>query len=81
MYWEMTRAKWSSPATLEAPITIPAGLSMSPHEHVRKSRRWTERRYTNLVRFTELPAGGHFTAWEQPGLFVDEVRATFRPMR
>ena len=81
MYWEMTRAKWSSPATLEAPITIPAGLCMSPHEHVRKSRRWTERRYTGLVRFTELPAGGHFTAWEQPGLFVDEVRATFRTLR
>ena len=81
MYWELTRSKWSSPATLENPITIPAGLCMSPHEHVRKSQRWTERRYTDLVRFTELPAGGHFTAWEQPDLFVQEVRETFRRMR
>ncbi|GIM96711.1 epoxide hydrolase family protein [Paractinoplanes toevensis] len=78
MYWEMAQAKWSSPATLEHPVKLPAGLCMSPAEHVRKSRRWTERRYPNLVRFTELAEGGHFTAWEQPAAFVEDVRATFR---
>ena len=77
----MNRSGWSSPARIEDPITVPAGLRMSPHEHVRKSQRWVERRYTDLVRFTELPAGGHFTAWEQPDLFVQEVRETFRRMR
>ncbi|WP_033343252.1 hypothetical protein [Catenuloplanes japonicus] len=51
---------------------------MSPHEHVRKSRRWTERRYTGLVQFTELAEGGHFTAWEQPAAFVADVRSAFR---
>jgi pimeloyl-ACP methyl ester carboxylesterase len=81
MYWEMTQAKWSSPATIDRPITVPAAVSMSPMEHVRKSERWTARRYPNLVQFTELAEGGHFTAWEQPEPFVQDVRAAFRKMR
>lgn len=28
----------------------------------------------------ELAAGGHFGAWEQPDLFVDEVRALARSL-
>jgi pimeloyl-ACP methyl ester carboxylesterase len=29
----------------------------------------------------ELDRGGHFAAWEQPVLFVDEVRTFFRLVR
>lgn len=54
---------------------------MSPEEHVRKSRRWLERRYSNIIYFNELRAGGHFTALEQPSGFVNDVRATFQPLR
>jgi pimeloyl-ACP methyl ester carboxylesterase len=54
---------------------------MSPKEHVRKSRRWLERRYSNVVHFNELDAGGHFTAPEQPEGFVADVRATFSRLR
>jgi hypothetical protein len=25
--------------------------------------------------------GGHFAAWEEPGLFSEELRAAFRPLR
>jgi len=25
--------------------------------------------------------GGHFAAWEEPGLFSEELRADFRPLR
>jgi pimeloyl-ACP methyl ester carboxylesterase len=35
----------------------------------------------NLVHFAEMPAGGHFAAWEQPELFVDDVRTFFRTVR
>jgi pimeloyl-ACP methyl ester carboxylesterase len=34
-----------------------------------------------VERWTEAPAGGHFPALETPELFVDEVRAFFRPLR
>jgi epoxide hydrolase len=48
---------------------------------MRPSRRWCEKRYTD-IRFYEQPdRGGHFAAWEQPELFVDQVRRAFRAMR
>jgi pimeloyl-ACP methyl ester carboxylesterase len=28
-----------------------------------------------------MPKGGHFAAFEQPALFVDDVRAYFRTLR
>ena len=39
------------------------------------------KRYTNIVYWNELDRGGHFAAFEQPGLFVDELRKCFRLMR
>ena len=33
------------------------------------------------VRETPAPKGGHFAAFEQPALFVDDVRAFFRKLR
>lgn len=37
-------------------------------------RSFAERAY-NIIRWTDMPRGGHFAAMEEPGLFVDEVRA------
>lgn len=37
-------------------------------------RSWGERAY-NIVRWTEMPTGGHFAALEEPKAFVDDVRA------
>jgi pimeloyl-ACP methyl ester carboxylesterase len=35
----------------------------------------------NLVHYTKMPRGGHFARFEQPNLFVDDVRAFFRTLR
>ena len=40
-------------------------------------RSFAERAY-NVVRWTDLPSGGHFAAMEEPEMFVDEVRAWAR---
>ena len=53
----------------------------SRKEILRPSRRWAERRFTDLRYWHEPPKGGHFAAFEQPAIFVDEVRAAFRTMR
>jgi pimeloyl-ACP methyl ester carboxylesterase len=37
-------------------------------------RSWAERAY-NIVRWTDMPRGGHFAAMEEPDLFTEEVRA------
>ena len=64
-----------------APMATPAGISMFPGEQVRLSHRWAARRFAKLVHFNELEHGGHFAAMEQPAVFVDEVRTTFRLAR
>jgi len=63
------------------PVTIPMGASIFPREIFRASRRWAEKRFTKLVYWNELERGGHFAAFEQPELFVGELRACFRAMR
>ena len=40
-----------------------------------------EGRFTDIRHWNELAKGGHFAAFEQPELFVDEVRAFFRTLR
>jgi pimeloyl-ACP methyl ester carboxylesterase len=45
-------------------------------------RQRTERAYPrNLIHYNRLDRGGHFAAWEQPQLFSEEIRASFRPLR
>lgn len=78
MYWEMNHAQQPNPGTIDEPLTVPTGLSIMPGEYVRRSRRWAERRYTNLVLFNEVTDGGHFALLEQPELLVEDIRATFR---
>ncbi len=77
LYWESFRTQTQA----LAPITVPSGCSIFPKEIFRMSRRWAEKRFTNLVYWNELERGGHFAAFEQPATFVNEVRACFRNMR
>jgi len=61
-------------------ITVPTGFAAFPGELSRPPRSWAERA-VNLQRWTEMPRGGHFAALEEPELLVEEIRATFRPLR
>jgi pimeloyl-ACP methyl ester carboxylesterase len=83
LYWESGWARPSGRGQMGGPSTIgtPTGISIFPREIMRPSRRWCEKRYSD-IRFYEQPErGGHFAAWEQPELFVDQVRRAFRAMR
>ncbi|WP_425954541.1 epoxide hydrolase family protein [Xylanimonas sp. McL0601] len=62
-------------------VTVPAGASVFPSEVPRPSRRWAGRRFTDLRWWGEPARGGHFPAWEEPELFVAEVRGFFRTVR
>ena len=61
-------------------IEVPTACADFPKEIIWSPRRWLEPRY-NITRWTEMPRGGHFAAFEQPQLFVDDVRAFFRTLR
>jgi pimeloyl-ACP methyl ester carboxylesterase len=62
-------------------ISVPAAVSVFPEEVYQAPRSWTERAYKNLIHFNALDKGGHFAAWEQPGLFVNELRVGLRSLR
>lgn len=65
-----------------APIVrVPTGHARYPREVVRPPRSWTVKQYPNLVRWTEMPRGGHFAAMEEPAGFVAEVQAFFADLR
>ena len=61
--------------------SVPAAVSVFPEEVYQAPRSWTERAFSNLVHFNEPPKGGHFAAWEQPKLFVEELRVGLRSLR
>jgi len=76
LYWESFR---NFPTDYQ--VNVSAGCSIFPKEIFRSSRRWAEKRFTRLVYFNELDKGGHFAAFEQPEMYLKEVRACFREMR
>jgi pimeloyl-ACP methyl ester carboxylesterase len=75
LYWE------SGKGFTTRQLDLPVGVSIFPKEMFRPSRRWAERSIKNIIHWNELEKGGHFAAFEQPGLFVDEVRTCFRQIR
>ena len=82
LYWESIRDVEAIFTRANADVVaVPAGCSIFPRENPRASRRWAERRFTDIRHWGEPPRGGHFAAFEQPALFVDELRAFFRLVR
>ena len=76
LYWENKVGLYNA-----ANISVPAAVSVFPGENYEAPRSWAERAYHNLIYYNTLDKGGHYAAWEQPQLFVEEVRAGFRPLR
>jgi pimeloyl-ACP methyl ester carboxylesterase len=62
-------------------VSIPVAVSVFPGEFYQTPRSWAERAYPKLVHYNQLDKGGHFPAWEQPKLFVEELRAGLRSLR
>ena len=60
---------------------MPTGVAVFPREIVTPVRRWMEANFTDIRHWSEMPKGGHFAAFEQPGLFIEDVRKFFRLVR
>jgi hypothetical protein len=76
LYWEYKGGFFNAKG-----VEIPVAVTVFPAEQYQAPRSWTERAYPNLIYFNEVDRGGHFAAWEEPGLFVDELRAAFKSLR
>jgi pimeloyl-ACP methyl ester carboxylesterase len=77
LYWE----SFGPGRRVARQVAVPTGVAVFPKEIVTPVRRWMEGTYTDIRHWSEMPKGGHFAAFEQPELFVGDVRAYFRTLR
>ena len=78
LYWESFGSFGGNP---EEKLELPIGCSIFPKEISRTPRSWAEQIYSNIVYWNELKKGGHFAAFEQPEIFINEIRNCFKEMR
>lgn len=88
LYWlnncaaSSARLYWESFARPNLdPIDLPTGCTIFPKEIFRCSRRWAQKRFSNLIYWSEPERGGHFAALELPEVFVTELRNCFARLR
>jgi pimeloyl-ACP methyl ester carboxylesterase len=81
LYWD-TRHNLPAGGFFDARgVEIPVGVSAFAEEIYQAPKSWAEKAYVKLVHYSKHPKGTHFAAWEQPALFVSDVRATFQSLR
>ena len=89
LYWltnttiSSARLYWESKLAFFAPknVPIPAAVTAFPDELYQAPKSWTEQAYPKLIYYNRVDKGGHFAAWEQPGILVTELRAGFKSLR
>lgn len=58
-------------------VTVPVAIARFPLEAPFPPRSWIERAF-DVVRWTDMPRGGHFGAMEAAADFAGDVTAAFR---
>ena len=76
LYWESFGA-----ISRDKPVNVPTAISTFPREITKAPRKWAERKFRNIACWADCDRGGHFAAWEEPDLFVTEVRRGIGVMR
>ncbi|RZT08401.1 Pimeloyl-ACP methyl ester carboxylesterase [Duganella sp. CF402] len=76
IYWENSPSSFSG-----GRLDLPVAVSVFPKEIYRAPRSWAEATYPQMIYWNEVERGGHFAAFEQPALFVAELRTGFAKLR
>ncbi len=77
LYWEY----WGKGYFNSKGVSIPVAVSVFPDELYPAPRSWTERAFPKLIYYKKADKGGHFAAWEQPQILVEDLRAGLRSLR
>jgi len=62
-------------------VKLPVAVSAFANEIYQAPKSWAEKAYVKLIHYGRFPVGCHFAAWEQPKIFVDEMRVSFKTLR
>ncbi|WP_295718966.1 epoxide hydrolase [Mucilaginibacter sp.] len=82
IYWENRNNSIISASVMKSDqITIPVAVTTFPNDVYASPESWARRAYKNLIYYNEVDRGGHFAAWGEPQLFVQEMRAAFKSIR
>jgi len=81
LYWDTTHNLPPAGFFDARGVKLPVGVSAFAEEIYQAPKSWAEKAYVKLVYYGNHPKGTHFAAWEQPELFVSDVRATFKSLR
>lgn len=75
-YWEFAAGL----TTRVGRVDVPTAVAVFPRDLTHPPRAWAARTY-NVMRYTELPRGGHFAPHEEPELLAADLREFFRSLR
>ncbi|HIM37922.1 MAG TPA: epoxide hydrolase [Dehalococcoidia bacterium] len=78
LYYEAFSKPWN--LEKDEKIQVPVGIASFPKENTVPLREWAERSF-NIQQWTDMPAGGHFAALEEPVRLVEDIRKFFRGLR
>jgi pimeloyl-ACP methyl ester carboxylesterase len=81
LYWDTARASKGGGFFDVRGLQIPVAVSAFPDEIYQAPQSWAEKAYPKLIHYNKPAKGGHFAAWEQPALFIAELRAAFKSVR
>ncbi|HET7383513.1 MAG TPA: epoxide hydrolase [Pseudolabrys sp.] len=81
LYWDTTHNLPPAGFFDVRGVKLPVGVSAFAEEIYQAPKSWSEKAYVKLAHYGSHPKGTHFAAWEQPALFVSDVRATFKSLR
>jgi pimeloyl-ACP methyl ester carboxylesterase len=79
-YYEARHNQWTPSHDRMPVVEAPTAAAVFLKEVILMPRKWAER-YYNLKRWTVMPSGGHFAPMEEPERLVEDIRASFRPLR
>ena len=79
LYWAERLERSRLPAGER--VTVPAAVADFPVEIARAPREWADRLLADIRRWTEMPRGGHFAAFEEPELLAADVAEFLAELR
>lgn len=71
----------ATPPAPPPPLPVPVGVAVFAGDVARPIRQLAAQQLPNIVHWREYEHGGHFAAMEQPGAYVDDIRAFARILR
>ena len=78
LYWVTDTAASSARLGM---FDLPVGVSIFKGDSFTPPKVWGDQTYSKLFYWNEVAKGRHFAAFEQPELFVNELRKCFAQVR